>query len=67
MGTLNEFTVAFEDQKPQGVLTKSGGISDMVEDIVLNARRGKGKIVFDSDPAQLLEKVVSLIEAEEKF
>jgi hypothetical protein len=67
MGTLNEFTVAFEDQKPQGVLTKSGGISDMVEDIVLNARRGKGKIVFDSDPARLLEKVVSLIEAEEKF
>lgn len=66
MGTLNEFTIAFEDQKPQGVLTKSGGISDMVEGIIANAHRGKGKIVFDSDPAQLLEKVISLVETEEK-
>lgn len=66
MGTLNEFTDAFEDQKPQGVLTGSGGTTDMLEDIVRRAERGPGKVVFESNPATLLTKVIGLIEAEEK-
>lgn len=66
MGTLNEFTIAFEDKKPQGVLTGTGGMSDMLKDILENAHRGMGKTVFDSDPARLLEKVVGLIEENEK-
>jgi len=28
MGTLNEFSIAFEDNKPIGVLTGSGGTAD---------------------------------------
>lgn len=66
MGTLNEFTIAFEDNKPQGVLTGSGGMADMLEDIVNKAHRGPGKVVFDSDPERLLEKVIALIEEENK-
>ncbi|RJP44925.1 hypothetical protein C4587_01385 [Candidatus Parcubacteria bacterium] len=66
MGTLNEFTTAFEDQKPQGVLLGSGGISDMAQDIVGRAHRGPGKIAFESDPAKLLDRVVALIREEEK-
>ena len=31
IGTLNEFTIAFEDKKPQGVLTGTGGTSDELE------------------------------------
>ena len=33
-GTLNEFTVGFEDRKPQGVLTGTGGIADSLEEII---------------------------------
>lgn len=66
VGTLNEFTIAFEDQKPQGILTGTGGMSDMLEDILQRAHRGMGKTVFESDPKKLLDKVVSLIEEEEK-
>ncbi len=61
IGTLNEFTIAFEDQKPQGVLTKTGGTSDMLQDILKKAKRGSGKVVFDSDPARLLDKVVQMV------
>src|SRR4030043_605410 len=50
MGTLNEFTIAFEDKKPIGVLTGTGGMSDFYDDIVKKAKRGPGKIVYDSDP-----------------
>lgn len=64
-GTLNEFTIAFEDHKVQGVLTGTGGVADMIEGIVKEAHRGLGKIVFESDPAKLLDKVVELIKEEE--
>ena len=66
VGTLNEFTIAFEDKKPQGILTGTGGTSDMLQDILAKAHRGTGKTVFESDPKTLLEKVIALIEAEEK-
>ncbi len=66
VGTLNEFTIAFEDKKPQGILTGTGGMSDMLQEILTKAHRGTGKTVFESDPKTLLEKVVALIEEEEE-
>jgi len=64
IGTLNEFTIAFEDKKPTGVLIGSGGIADMVRDIVKKAHRGPGKIVYDSDPKKLVKKLLKLVEKE---
>lgn len=64
IGTLNEFTIAFEDQKPIGVLTKTGGTADMVKFIVKKGRRGPGKIVYDSNPKTLVSKVIKLIKKE---
>lgn len=64
MGTLNEFTIAFEDEKPIGVLKGTGGTADELEDIVNRMHRGPGKIVYDSDPKKLLDKLVELIERE---
>lgn len=66
MGTLNEFTIAFEDRKPQGVLTGYGGTTDMIEDIIREAHRGPGKVVFEKEPAKLIDKLVELIKAEER-
>ena len=66
IGTLNEFTDAFEDGKPQGVLSGTGGNADLLPKILEEAHRGMGKVVFEGDPATLLDKVVALIEAEEK-
>jgi len=64
MGTLNEFTIAFEDKKPTGVLIGSGGTADMVRDIVKKTHRGPGKIVYDSDPKKLVKKLLKLVEKE---
>jgi len=61
MGTLNEFTIAFEDDKPIGVLTDTGGMADEIQEIVEKTHRGPGKIVYDSDPKRLVEKVLELI------
>lgn len=64
MGTLNEFTVAFEDQKPIGVLLDTGGIADEIKSILAKAHKGAGKIAFDSNPGKLIDKVIALIKEE---
>ena len=64
MGTLNEFTIAFEDSKPIGVLTGTGGTADQIRELVAEAHRGPGKIVYDRDPKRLVAKVIQLISKE---
>lgn len=64
IGTLNEFTIAFEDKKPIGVLTGSGGSADMIKEIVEKSHRGSGKIVFSPSPKELLKKLLKLVDEE---
>ena len=64
LGTLNEFTIAFEDEKPIGVLVGTGGMADELKKILEHAHRGMGKVVFESEPKALVEKVIQLIKKE---
>lgn len=64
MGTLNEFTVAFEDNKPIGILQGEWQTDELVEKIIKEANRGPGKVIFDSDPKKLVEGLVELIKKE---
>ena len=41
IGTLNEFTIAFEDRKPIGILAETGGIVDELQDILGVSARGQ--------------------------
>ena len=66
MGTLNEFTIAFEDQKPIGVLEGSGGTANRIKDLIKGPLRGKRKIVYDKDPKKLVDKLIKLIKKEKK-
>ncbi len=66
IGTLNEFTIGFEDKKPVGVLEGTGGMADRLREIVEQAHRGPGKVVYSRDPKELLDKVIELIKADEK-
>jgi uncharacterized protein (TIGR00725 family) len=59
IGTLNEFTVAFDEGKVIGVLTTSGGVADHIPTIVkICDREMSDNIIFDSDPKELLAKVI---------
>ncbi|MCK5609485.1 LOG family protein, partial [Candidatus Pacearchaeota archaeon] len=59
VGTLNEFTVAYSEGKTVGVLTDTGGVSDHIEEILkICNREVNGRVVFDTDPGKLLEKVL---------
>jgi len=65
VGTLNEFTDAFEDGKIQGVLTGSGGTSELIPKILEEAHRGQGNVIFEKDPKALVEKVLAMLKAQE--
>lgn len=64
MGTLNEFTIAFEDRKPQGIAIGTGGTADHIKEIVETMHRGNGKIVYEADPKKLVAEVIELIKKE---
>lgn len=66
IGTLNEFTIAFEDNKPIGVLEGTGGTADTIRRIVKEGHRGPGKVVYDKDPKKLVEKLVALVKKEKE-
>jgi len=61
IGTLNEFTIAFEENKITGVLQGSGGISDMLPEIIERSNRGPGNVVFNSDPKALVEELIEMV------
>ena len=69
-GTLNEFTIALEDNKPIGVLTGTGGAAEEIDDIMRNIKdshkHGDGRIVFSDDPKKLISELIRLIDYDHK-
>jgi uncharacterized protein (TIGR00725 family) len=65
IGTLNEFTIAYDEGRPIGILTDTGGISNSIPHIVeeLCRRKIPPNMVFDSDPKKLLDKLEVVIKA----
>jgi len=66
IGTLNEFTAAFEEEKPMAVLVNSGGTEEYFKEIVKKAKRGPGKIIWSEDYNTLLDDFIRLISREIK-
>ncbi|MFY9463032.1 MAG: hypothetical protein WAP52_02505 [Candidatus Sungiibacteriota bacterium] len=61
IGTLDEFTIAFEDNKPIGILTGTGGMADEIKGLLEKAHRGMGKVIFDADPKELVQRIMALV------
>lgn len=65
-GTLNEFTIAFESRTPIAVLKGSGGTADLIDEVLKRGYRPKKKIVSDTKPKALIQKLFKLIEKEKR-
>jgi hypothetical protein len=58
IGTIHEFTVAFEDGKPIGILEGGWEMDETLRTILERSNRPyKDRVVFDSDPARLVKRV----------
>lgn len=66
IGTLNEFTIAFENQKPIGVLEGTGGTADIIRIILKGGYRGPKKTIYSKDPKILVRELIELIKEEKR-
>lgn len=64
-GTLGELAIAYDEGKLIGVLTGTGGISDMVQDILAKCAKETGaRVVYDPDPERLVTALLRVYRAE---
>lgn len=61
IGTIHEFTIAFEDNKPIGVLEAEWEMDEVIRTILEKGHRPNDKILFDTDPKALVERVMELV------
>ncbi len=55
-GTLNEFTIAYDEGKIVGVLEGSGGIADHIREIIECCKKPpRGTVLFDHNPEDLIK------------
>ena len=63
-GTLNEFTVAYDEGKPIGVLTGLPGVSNHIKEILKFChRQTTSRMVFSSDPEELVKKLLKIVKS----
>jgi uncharacterized protein (TIGR00725 family) len=61
-GTLNEFTIAYDEGKIIGVLEGSGGVADHIREIIKACNKPTlGTVFFDSDPGKLIESCLGAL------
>lgn len=59
-GTLGEFAIAYDEGRPIGVLTGTGGIADHIGEWLPVIRKQTGShVIFDDDPRRLIERCVA--------
>jgi uncharacterized protein (TIGR00725 family) len=60
IGTLNEFTIAYDEGKVIGILQGSGGIADHIKKIVeVGQKSTQSILIFDADPKTLIQTCLS--------
>lgn len=64
VGTINEFTIAFEDRKPIGILDGCGPTAQLIREIMEKGHRHNDNIIFDTDPKKLVARVIELVKKE---
>ncbi|MBP9711009.1 MAG: hypothetical protein KBD50_01975 [Candidatus Pacebacteria bacterium] len=61
IGTIHEFTIAFEDKKPIGILEADWDTDEVIKNIIENGHRPNDRIIFDSDPKALVERIIEMV------
>jgi uncharacterized protein (TIGR00725 family) len=64
-GTLGELAIAYDEGKLIGVLTGTGGISDMVRDILAACAKETGsRVLYDATPERLVADLLNVYQTE---
>lgn len=61
IGTIHEFTVAYEDGKPIGILRGDWETDEIIETIIAKSHKVNPKIIFGDNPQELVKNVMELV------
>ena len=62
IGSLNEFTIAYDEGKVIGCLTGTGGVADEIERVTRTfSKQTKSRVVYDDDPVRLIDKCLGAV------
>ena len=64
IGTIHEFTIAFEDDKPIGIFEGPWEMGKELQEIIQKSHRPNAKIVTGEDPKKLLADILALVKAD---
>ena len=64
IGTIHEFTIAYEDGKPIGILEGPWTMDEQIKDLMEKSNRPSEKIIYDSDPKRLIERVIAMVDTD---
>lgn len=57
IGSLNEFTIAYDEGKVIGCLTGTGGVADEIKRLTeIFPKKTASRIIYDDDPVRLIDK-----------
>lgn len=64
-GTLGELAIAYDEGRLVGILTGTGGITEIVEDIIRVSGKDTGAcLLYDDDPKKLVERLIQYYRSE---
>ncbi len=64
VGTFHEFTIAYEDNKPIGVLESDLWETDTIIKTILDkSHKESPNVIFDKDPVRLVSRIIEMVKA----
>lgn len=61
IGTIHEFTVAYEDGKPIGILRGDWDTDEVIQTIIDKSHKVNPKIIFGEDPKELVRALIEMV------
>lgn len=66
IGTIHEFTVAWEANMPMGILVGDWPTDEVIQNIIKNSDRKNDYVIFESDPKVMIQKLVDMVRKKEE-
>lgn len=66
IGTIHEFTVAWEANMPMGILVGDWPTDEVIQDIIKSSNRTNPNIIFEKDPKVMITKLIEMVKHQEE-
>jgi uncharacterized protein (TIGR00725 family) len=65
IGTIHEFTVAWEANMPMGILVGEWQTDEVIKNIIDNSNRKNPYVIFEKDPKVLVQKLIEMVKEQQ--